>query len=165
MVVLKEVSARHSCQNNAVIFGLNEDTNLTADQIKTNDNALIIQLFTYMNISNDVVLKSNYRIGKYVKNSPKFRPIKLIFDQQADAMHFHNTFWALRKDAITYIQLQKITITKDRTPLQQSQFAEVKKQISLKPLTEQNLWQIRYVGDIPKLIRKKKQTPPPTSGL
>ena len=40
IVVLKEVSARSSCQKNIIVFGVHEDVNTTADQIRDNGKNL-----------------------------------------------------------------------------------------------------------------------------
>ena len=158
--ILKEVSARMICQNNVVIFGMHENSNSSAEDIKINDKLILNQLLEYIAIRDLISVKINYKIGKYVKNAPKIRSMKIVFTMQEDSNLFINTFWKLRKEDTTYPELLKLTITKDKTPLQQTQYSELKKQLKAKPTEEQNLWHIRYVGNIPKLVKKKNLTLP-----
>lgn len=90
--VLKEVSARLNCQNNIIIFSMHEDTKTSANEIKINDMNLLNHLFEYMLIRDLVNIKTGYRIGKFVKNSPKTRPFKVVFNSTDEFNIFVDTF-------------------------------------------------------------------------
>lgn len=154
--VLKEVSARFNRQTNLIIFGLHEDTSSSLKLINENDKKLINRLLDYMSIRDLVKIKTIFRIGKFVDNSPKNRPAKVIFNSIDELNLFIQTFWDLRKNTDQYSELSKLTITKDKTVIQQAQHSELKRQLAAMPMEERINWKIKYYGDQPRLIRLQR---------
>lgn len=154
--VLKEVSARLNRQTNLILFGLHGNTSSSINLINENDKNLLNQLLDYMSIRDLIKIKTSFRIGKFVQNSPKNRPVKVIFNSIDELNLFIQTFWDLRKNTDQFGELTKLTITKDKTTFQQAQHTELKRQINAMPMEEKTNWKIKYYGDQPKLIRVKK---------
>lgn len=163
--MLREVNERTTRLNNVIIHNFNENPSLPPAEARQADEKLIAELFTYIGVAVFLEFRTFFRIGKPVPAPKKPRPTKIVFENQMQAAQFTKYFWDCKKDLVKFPQLKTISISRDRTPLQQQEYQAVRQKLDRLTAKGMTNWKIVYNGAIPILKRtsRKDDTTQPIS--
>lgn len=119
---------RQRRKNNIMIFNVAESASDShADRLE-HDNTAIHELFSLTKSDNIIQLKNNSkitRVGKFIPNS-KPRPVKIICNNESECHSIIQELWKLKKDQNLKQVLSQISITRDKTQMQQANFKAAK---------------------------------------
>lgn len=136
---MAEYENRMSRKNNLILFGLSEHVIIEIGHDSRNDDkekiSQLVSSFVRTPLLDGI---STHRIGLYLQNQTRPRPVKLICHSQEDAKEFLYCFIKAKKRKSPL--LTNLTLSMDKTKMQQIEFASLKRELmSRRQLGETNI--------------------------
>ncbi|KAJ3660015.1 hypothetical protein Zmor_011672 [Zophobas morio] len=144
--VVFEVIERQKRKNNIVIFGLEEPIRNDGEHT-SNDQLEVLNILKEINPNCDGNSLKILRLGRFNKDNPRARPVKVIFNNEFDATYYLKNSKKIKNNA----RYKNCFVASDKTPRQLEYYKKLKQQlIERKTKGESNLT-IRYFNDVPKI--------------
>ena len=146
--VVQEVLERQKRAKNIVIFNLPEQSNNSSDEIrKENDNLLVKNVLNITNPNVDFENFSVRRMGRF--NESRNRPIKVFFKNESDVFSVVRSSKNLKND----LRFKNVNISFDRTPKQLELYNQLKTEMNGRIARGESNLKIGYYNGTPKIIR------------
>lgn len=157
--LIVEVNERSFRQKNFIIFGLPESKSIPND-----DNTQINNLFsTCVKPASCANLKT-YRLGVFVQDQTRPRPIKVLCQSLEQARNLWSSFILTKKDSVHSDQLKNLRITWDLTKLQLQALEKTKMELNRRLSEGETNLVIVHRRGVP-VIQLKKTPPTLARGL
>lgn len=107
------MNERNLRRSNVIIFNVIEARNVDLKTSLQHDTDTVNNLIHYIDPKLSTALKTSYRLGKFVKNIPKPRPMRIVFSTQDQAHSFISRFLEMTKKPQEYPQIMTISVSRD----------------------------------------------------
>lgn len=141
--VISEITERESRKKNVIIFGLPE-----AEDIQ-NDKAKCLEILKTVDSQVESIPKL-FRLGKIPTNgTARPRPIKILLTSSDKAIELMKKAKILK----SIDRFKNITLTSDKTPIQQQQYKELKLELNRRMSNGEKNLIIKYRNGEPKIVK------------
>lgn len=144
--VVHEVAERQRRKKNIIIYGLKESTD--KNTYKEDDKLATIEILNHLLADQDFSFINPIRLGKYVSDTNKKRPIKVTL--QDEHMPHNILHLAMKLREVDHFKM--INISLDRTPRQIRLHTSCKKELETRLSQGESNLKIKYINGIPKII-------------
>jgi hypothetical protein len=148
--ILEELNERRQRRRNVIVHGLPEEKTANIKEALRKDEENAISLMSRIGVNMVVGDFRCTRIGK--PNRDKARPLRLIFQSEADAVKLLKAFAAFPKEDLGHISL-----TNDRTIKERAYLTELRNTIEKRRAQGETNLSIKYFNGTPKIISTNKK--------
>lgn len=144
--IVQEVTERQKRTRNIIIYGIKENSNGDMATRKKHDTDCVKNVVNF--VSTDVSTQdlNPIRLGKYLPDSHKPRPIRITFDNEQTV----NTIIRNAKQ-LKGSEFRNISISFDRTPKQIEYYKTLKKQLDERISNGEANLRIKNINGVPKI--------------
>lgn len=157
--LIVEINEKSFRQKNFVIFGLPESNPNSIDDVTQ-----ITNLFSKCVKPVSCANLKTYRLGVFVQNQARPRPIKILCQSPEQARNLWSSFILTKKDNTHSVQLKNLRNTWDLTKLQLQALEKRRTELNRRLSEGETNLVIAYRRGVP-LIQSKKNPPTLTCGL
>lgn len=154
--ILREINERNIRRPNVIVFNMIEAANSDLKTSLLHDSDTVKKLIQYIDPNLQNSFKTAYRLGKFVKNIIKPRPMRIVFCTQDQAQQFIFRFLEMKKAPQTSTPIIDCIVSRDRTPMQLAELKKLKAEAQTKVETRSQRWSVQFRGDIPKIVQIRK---------
>lgn len=146
-MALEEIDERCKRRCNVMLFGVAEHSSNDPLQRKAHDEEVVAGLFRRVCDSVDLSDVKVTRVG--ARSNNKVRPIRAKMRNETDAHEIVANASKVRNT----VEYKNIIIAVDKTPKQQAQFRELKRQLTERRKAGEKNLKIRHVAGVPKIVQ------------
>lgn len=143
---IEEMNERERRKFNIIIFKIPESVEPEPLRRKAHDTSLVTELFTSIGSEVDCRELKVHRLGSRLAN--KDRPVRVVMRSEGEVRKILSN----AHKAMNTPQFRNFIISSDKTPRQQSQYQDLKRQMFDRLKKGEKDLRIRYVSGVPKII-------------
>ena len=144
---IEEISERERRKFNIIIFKMPESTEVDSLQRKAQDTSVVAELFASILCSEvDCRELKVHRIGS--RSIGKDRPVRVVLQSEEEV----RKILSHARNAKSKNRFRDFIVSSDKTPRQQSQYQDLKRQLSERLKNGEKNLKIRYVSGVPKIV-------------
>lgn len=146
--VVREVMDRQARRNNLVLFGVPEQSSAqTGEQRGVGDRAVITDILAKVKPGYQFQFQKFHRLGRLNQVAVRPRPLKIVFNEEADVHDIIRNAKILR----TIAEHNNVVISYDRTPKQLELYQSLKRELDDRLSKGETNLKIRYRNGVPKI--------------
>lgn len=145
--IVQEVVERQNRRNNIIIFGMEEQTNLTKEDRINAEKADVSRIFTHL-IPNIKTMSNVRRLGKYDAGRSTPRPVKVTLASSEQVFALLKKSGSLKENDM----YKHIYLATDQTPRQIQYYKKIKMELNRRIEDGEENIKIKHVNGVPKII-------------
>lgn len=144
--IVHEVIERQKRIKNIIIYGIKENTSNDQNVRLNCDTTNVKNVLNFMSEDTNALDIKPIRLGKYLPNMGKPRPIKVVFKDEQIVHNIINKSRQLKNSEFSYV-----SISPDRTPKQIEYYKTLKNELNERKAKGENNLTIKYINGIPTI--------------